>query len=419
VVDVAFHEVWWADVNERLTLGKQVRFWLWGLSIAGVASYTETTLPGAQNLRHPANLGKLTLLQRVRLFFVAISFGLSAFSIAIVNAILKRLNFDPLLSTGTIVNYLSGVKLYSQQTRAGGGPMDGPDEPPRAAMRRRMVCAMVDAATTGYDRWYILAHSLGSIVAWNGIMEPEEGLPNYLDEVRWKRVHATPGMAGRSQRLIQINCMMPNRPVWLGAREIIVRRVLFEKFCGILTYGCPLERFGALWPKMVPINPDHAFPPQAEWVNVYDPTDPVGTWISNFGPIATGSAVFAVNKLSLPRFSYPTAEPYILFKRVATVVVATDPQHAGPAGQPGGRMARPGRKPCDAAPQRETTRGGLLDTVARERYAARMAGQGTRRVALRAVGDRRHLAHDLRAAVVALDCLPHVRESRARRPRAG
>src|SRR5262245_48910255 len=25
IVDIAFHEVWWADVNERLTFGKQLR----------------------------------------------------------------------------------------------------------------------------------------------------------------------------------------------------------------------------------------------------------------------------------------------------------------------------------------------------------------------------------------------------------
>jgi hypothetical protein len=29
-------------------------------------------------------------------------------------------------------------------------------------------------------------------------MEPEEALPNYLDEVRWKRVQAMAGLAGTS-----------------------------------------------------------------------------------------------------------------------------------------------------------------------------------------------------------------------------
>jgi hypothetical protein len=296
VVDVAFHEVWWADVNERLTLWKQVRFWFWGLSIAGVASYYPETKPGNKpgNLVYPPSSGRLTCLQRIRLFLIAISFGLSAFSIAFVNFILKRLDFKPVLSTDTVVNYLSGVKLFAQHSRAGGGPMDGPDEPPRFGIRRRMVRAMVDAATAGYDRWYILAHSLGGIVAWNGLMAEEEVLPNYLDQVRWKCVHAT-RFAGRSPNRIHVNEAQPNRPVWLGSRETIVRKALFEKFRGILTYGCPLERFGVLWPKMVPTNPDNAFPPQAEWINVYDPTDPVGTWIENFGPIGTGSAVFEVN----------------------------------------------------------------------------------------------------------------------------
>src|SRR5258707_832276 len=31
--ELLFHEVWWADVNEPYSLMKQVRFWLWGLSI--------------------------------------------------------------------------------------------------------------------------------------------------------------------------------------------------------------------------------------------------------------------------------------------------------------------------------------------------------------------------------------------------
>src|SRR5215207_6059359 len=181
IVDIAFHEVWWADVNEKLTLGKQVRFWLWGLSMPGIATHNEPFLPGAAGTtRRPDRAGELTWLQRFRLGYVAMMFAFSAFSIALINLILKRLNFEPLLSTGVIVNLLSGVKIYSQHSRAGGSPMDGPDEPPRVAIRRRMVRAMVDVAAADYERWYILAHSLGSVVAWNGVMETAETLPNYL-----------------------------------------------------------------------------------------------------------------------------------------------------------------------------------------------------------------------------------------------
>jgi hypothetical protein len=82
--------------------------------------------------------------------------------------------------------------------------------------------------------------------------------------------------------------MMPNRPVWLGRYEIIDRDALFANFQGLLTYGAPLERFCALWSNMVPINNhEDPFRQGAEWINVYDPTDPVGTWISDFNPTLT------------------------------------------------------------------------------------------------------------------------------------
>jgi hypothetical protein len=32
-IHINVHEVWWADVNERYSLMKQLRFWLWGLSV--------------------------------------------------------------------------------------------------------------------------------------------------------------------------------------------------------------------------------------------------------------------------------------------------------------------------------------------------------------------------------------------------
>jgi hypothetical protein len=174
-----------------LTLGKQVRFWLWGLSISGIATNNEPFLPGADKTRPPNRAGKLTLWNRFRMAYVAMLFGLSTFSIAFINMILKRLEAAPVLSTGVIVNYLSGVKLFNQTTRAGGSPMDGPDEPPRVAMRRRMIRAMIDVAAAEYDRWYILAHSLGTIVAWNGLMEIEEVLPNYLSRDQWTRLSST------------------------------------------------------------------------------------------------------------------------------------------------------------------------------------------------------------------------------------
>jgi hypothetical protein len=284
LVDIAFHEVWWADINEKLTLGKQVRFWAWGLSLPGIATHNTRFLPGAAAMRPPSRSGELTWWHRVRIAYISILFGFSACSIALINLILKRLSFSPVLSTGVIVNYLSAVKIYNQDKRAGGSTMDGPDEPPRAAIRRRMVRCMIDVALHGYDRWYVVAHSLGTVVAWNGLMETEQALPNYLDQARWNDVTRTP-LFVNSPAAFDINAMMPNRPAWLGSREMIDRDVLFEKFRGLLTYGSPLERFCALWSSMVLINnKEDPFHEHAEWINVYDPTDPVGTWIEDFDP---------------------------------------------------------------------------------------------------------------------------------------
>jgi len=292
VVDIAFHEVWWADINEALTLCKQVRFWAWGLSLSGIAKRTDSALPDAASwTRPPDNAGWLPWYNRWRMAFVSMLFGFSAFSIALVNVILKRLSFQPFPLTAIIVNYLSGVKLYSQDKRAGGSPMDGPDEPPRAAIRRRMIRVMVDVAVSGYDRWYILAHSLGTVVAWNGLMETEAALPNYLDRECWEGLGQS--LRGIANYDIDIDAMMPGRPLWLGPRDVVRRDALFANFRGLLTYGSPLERFCALWSPMVPINkeedvfrsskePDEKW--SAEWINVYDPTDPVGTWLYDYNP---------------------------------------------------------------------------------------------------------------------------------------
>lgn len=286
IVDIAFHEVWWADINEVLTLGKQLRFWLWGLSLPGFVPLNEAYLPGAEETRPPHHAGELTWWQRFRIAYVAMMIAMSALSIGLINVLLKRLSFPPLLSTGILVNYLAGVKLFSQDERAGGGPMDGPDDPPRFAIRRRMIRALLDVATAGYDRWYIIAHSLGTVVAWNGVMEVGKTLPNYLDLDRW-RATATAPLRRRSDAPFDVTAMLPGRPIWLDRRELIDRDALFANFRGLLTYGSPLERFGALWSALVPINNDEAvFPEGAEWVNVYDPTDPVGSWISDFDPAA-------------------------------------------------------------------------------------------------------------------------------------
>jgi hypothetical protein len=127
--------------------------------------------------------------------------------------------------------------------------------------------------------------------------------------------------------------MMPNRPIWLSRHETINRDALFANFRGLLTYGSPLERFCALWSSMVPINmKEDPFPHGAEWVNVYDPTDPVGTWISDFDPISIPRPNHAV----LTPHNFPCrASPIVLFShicylnksRLRSLRLTSDSQH--------------------------------------------------------------------------------------------
>ena len=48
-----------------------------------------------------------------------------------------------------------------------------------------MIRTIADTALLNYDRWYVMAHSLGSVVAFNGLMETSYAWPGYLDRGRW------------------------------------------------------------------------------------------------------------------------------------------------------------------------------------------------------------------------------------------
>ena len=90
IVDIGFHEVWWADINEKLTIGKQIKFWAWDLSLAGIATHNNPFVPGASHTRPPRNAGALSFHNRIRMGYISALFGLSAFSIALINLVLKR-----------------------------------------------------------------------------------------------------------------------------------------------------------------------------------------------------------------------------------------------------------------------------------------------------------------------------------------
>lgn len=319
---VYFHEVWWADVNEPYSLWKQIKFWCWGLSLWAAPEKLDSDLSGMEVMALPTfpgvigNRGMRRGL-RFQLFLASNVFAMAAFSLGAVVFFAKRLlGFQAPSVVRIFVNYIGAVKLYSQYKRSDGGFLDAYAEPPRVSIRRRMVRTLTDVAFANYDRWYIFAHSLGSVVAYNGIMENARALPNYLGEERYQELAAKRRFAGPARKAKKGHArefvgnatrkMVPTRPSWLEPHDVVYRDKLFAKFRGLLTYGAPLDKFAAIWPARVPINiKEPAFHVNGknkdlkpEWVNIFDPTDPVSAKLDAFdGPekAPDGSVLKPVN----------------------------------------------------------------------------------------------------------------------------
>ena len=294
------HEVWWADLGFRGGFLEQSRFWSWGLG--QWAEETIVRLEIRRNTRqlmalprfdqHERRMDRPTIRRRIPARIALLLSAWLALLTLLSWSLAKRLvSFfstrlpDPAL----IVMFLGDVRNYTRAGGPGKGTLEDPDMPTRATIRRRMVSAMVKLAGAGHDRWYVAAHSLGSVLAFNALQEPEIALPNYLSEDQWKAVSAnlkTTNPYVPPDAKANLDQMMPRRPTWLKDNDGISREALFERLRGFVTYGCPLDKFAALWPKIVPLNRQSAvFPKDSEWINLYDTTDPVGASLEAFSAV--------------------------------------------------------------------------------------------------------------------------------------
>ena len=311
-IDIYFHEVWWADINEPYSLSKQLRFWAWGLSVWLYPEKMDSTLGTASSfvmpkrpaqVANPNGIAWILFTARVRLLGVAIIAVVAAASVGALTFLMQRLlDIRPPDAVRVFVNYLGGVKLYNQKQRLSGvipKPQDFIDtisEPPRVSVRRRMVRTIADVALRRYDRWYIFAHSLGSIVALNGLMAAPYTWPGYLNETTWKRLRKS-GFAGpATAATAPVGRTMPARPVWIHAinpsvttPDIAYRSRIFQQFHGLLTFGSPLEKFATIWPARVALSREPAFRNGTSWINVYDPVDPVSGVLVSYSNVAANT----------------------------------------------------------------------------------------------------------------------------------
>jgi hypothetical protein len=297
--NLEFKEVWWSDLDEPNNVKTFLSFWLWGLALWTKPPYDQRKVGTAKtNMRLPGRTSeneeellpgrgqRLQTLHRIYLFLISfITLLLLPFLWALGRLLRSILGLE--IRPDILVEYLGDVKLYQQDAREGKGPLvDLGKTPPRSSIRRRFIKALVEMSLKKYDRWYVLSHSLGTLVAFNGLMETETALPNYLSQNLWKRwcrKYPNQSKAKESLTVEQIEKMLPPRPNWLAPDDRIDRRELFCNLKGFMTYGSPLSKFAVLWPAIVPLNRDESvFSQDFEWINVFDPTDPVSDFTRFF-----------------------------------------------------------------------------------------------------------------------------------------
>ncbi len=310
--EAIFREVYWADLDEPENGLRFLRFVFWGLTVAAAKKYEQSkTLrpPSAYGMRPPTATGWLEGIRvRIELFVVSMTFLILLLSVGVIHWIIRRVLQIGVLGRvmRILYDYLGDIKLY-QDEYLRRDRIETVGERSRVTIRTRMVAALARMALDSQiDEYYIVAHSLGTVVAFNGLMETGAALPNYLTQEMWEAVRA----AGLNEQLSQPvgSPQMPERPLWLGPRDGINRSKFFAKLKGFLTLGSPLDKFAAVWPRTVPINCE-PIPRGIEWHNVADAQDIVGAELDLFGddrrdcpdgnPAFSPSAPFMVGGLSL------------------------------------------------------------------------------------------------------------------------
>ncbi|HEX8625772.1 MAG TPA: hypothetical protein VF782_11935 [Allosphingosinicella sp.] len=294
------YEVWWADLGARSGIFDSITFWLWGLGQWAAPIYQEldgsqmTKLPVAEGTTRsrlvtlPSSVaGKLgeECLARFRLAMAAFAAAFIGSTWALAKRVVELLGKAP--SPTLIVRYVGDVRTYEERARPGDSAISDPGQPRRVGIRRRMVSEMVTVASREVlDDWWILAHSQGTVLAYNGITEIGHALPNYLPEDQWTaldpRFKDDPECARRGK----VHAMMPARPPWLDDDDVISRPFLFSKLRGFITYGSPLDKFAGLWPRIVGTATDRLDDQKplagCQWVNIASPQDPVAGMLCRF-----------------------------------------------------------------------------------------------------------------------------------------
>lgn len=289
-IQLVFREVQWADLDLPMTLERWLELVGWALSMSGVKLFAGNAHgPDGAKRCPPQPLSWIDRLKvRAQLFLASVLFGLLLVSFELLHFLAQRLSIrikglDRVRAV--VYEYLGDVQLYQSWRVRAGGCLEALGYKSRVAIRRRMAQALVRTATEveagALDGYYVVAHSLGTVVAFNSLMESSGALAYYLTEPQWQAL--PPALRTRfGGGPIGAPADGPRRPPWLAPDDAIDRARLLAGCRGVVTLGSPLDKFAALWPAIVPINGE-PLPQPVAWLNVADPQDVVAGTIDLFG----------------------------------------------------------------------------------------------------------------------------------------
>lgn len=315
-VEAVFREVYWADLDLPQSWRGTFKLWGWALGVSGLRFYTDAGVgPAARHGMCEPEFppkGWQRVKVRAQLFFASFVFFYIILSVFLLNWLCFR-QF-PLFDRfrRLVNNYLGDVKLYQDWFLRDDDRLEVIGRKSRVAVRARMIRTLVETAaqaqsrepTERLDAYYIVAHSLGTVAAFNGLMETELALPNYLSREEWA---ALPPRLKRRARAPAPPRQMPTRPPWLAPHDAIDRARLFERLEGFLTLGSPLDKFAALWPCIVRINGRGLHARRLlPWINVTDVQDVVGSSIDLLGSCPPAKGIGGLVKTEVRWADQPT-----------------------------------------------------------------------------------------------------------------
>lgn len=291
------HELWWRDLGERPKFSAIVKFWLWAISLVGTRGFFWDKPTPRQ--RPPQNLstrvGFILPHDRLALFFKTTYFFILLLPLALLFELAAQIpgvRRIPLFRSA--FTYLSSVQMYQEQRARQGGTLVDFDQSRRISIQRRFVRCVIDMAERQpeYDRWYIAAHSLGSVIAFKGLMLDAHAFAKLVSQNKWEdsdfdrfKTTLTPDSKPYPDQ--------PKRPMWLPVDSAVNIQMVFAKLRGLVTYGSPLETFARTWPAIVHIDKQtlekgQKLPSDFEWLNLYDPVDVVASRLTSFGDADLG-----------------------------------------------------------------------------------------------------------------------------------